>query len=124
MPPILHGTLLRDSAWDSRECFGYSTWVPRNGVPLGVPWRPEGYPISRPPDRISKNLSTIPCRTPYKGIMQSFKYFSQVVSSGKNEEFEKKCDPIILFCLFLTVYLMFYLKNKNIGGMNNTFFIA
>ena len=34
---ILHGTLLGDSAWVSRGVFGYSTWGPSNGVPLGVP---------------------------------------------------------------------------------------
>ena len=34
---ILHGTLQEDSAWDSRGVFEYSTWRPRNGVPLGIP---------------------------------------------------------------------------------------
>ena len=37
MLEILHGTPLGDSAWDSRGVFRYSTWGPRNGVPLGVP---------------------------------------------------------------------------------------
>ena len=32
---ILHGTLLGDSAWDSRGFFGISVWGPRYGVPLG-----------------------------------------------------------------------------------------
>ena len=32
---ILHGTLLGDSAWDSRGVFGISVWGPRYGVPLG-----------------------------------------------------------------------------------------
>ena len=65
MPEILYSTLLGDSAWENRGVFGYSTWRPRNGVPLGVPRGPKGYPISRRPDRISKNPLTIPCRIPF-----------------------------------------------------------
>ena len=38
MLEILHGAPLGDSAWVSRGYFRYSTWGPRNGVPLGVPW--------------------------------------------------------------------------------------
>ena len=32
---ILHGTLLGDSAWDSRVVFGISVWGPRYGLPPG-----------------------------------------------------------------------------------------
>ena len=36
---ILHGTLLGDSAWDSRGVFGYSTLGPSNGLPHEYPKR-------------------------------------------------------------------------------------
>ena len=32
---ISHGTLLGDSAWDSRGVFGILVWGPKYGVPLG-----------------------------------------------------------------------------------------
>ena len=40
MLEIFHDTLLGDSAWDSQGIFGYSIWVPRNGVPFGSPGDP------------------------------------------------------------------------------------
>ena len=46
--------------------------------PLG----PKGYPISGPPDRISKNPSIVTRDIPFEGPMQNFIQFGPVVSSS------------------------------------------